>query len=59
MDGSGIITGILLAFNVPSNLPWWILVIGAIVAIGVGKMSFGGLGKNVFNPALGVAVCSC
>ncbi|MBP7850662.1 MAG: RnfABCDGE type electron transport complex subunit D [Lentimicrobiaceae bacterium] len=52
MDGSGIITGILLAFNVPSNLPWWILVIGAIVAIGVGKMSFGGLGKNVFNPAL-------
>jgi electron transport complex protein RnfD len=51
-DGSGIITGILLAFNVPSNLPWWIIVIGAIVSIGVGKMSFGGLGKNIFNPAL-------
>ncbi|GAB4326058.1 MAG: RnfABCDGE type electron transport complex subunit D [Bacteroidales bacterium] len=51
-DGSAIITGILLAFNVPSNLPWWIIVIGAIVAIGIGKMSFGGLGKNVFNPAL-------
>jgi electron transport complex protein RnfD len=52
MDGSAMITGILLAFNVPSNLPWWIILIGAIVSIGVGKMSFGGLGKNIFNPAL-------
>lgn len=51
-DGSAIITGILLAFNVPSNLPWLIIVIGAIVSIGIGKMSFGGLGKNIFNPAL-------
>lgn len=51
-DGSAIITGILLAFNVPSNLPWWIILIGALVAIGMGKMSFGGLGKNPFNPAL-------
>lgn len=51
-DGSAVITGILLAFNVPSNLPWWIIVIGALVAIGMGKMSFGGLGKNPFNPAL-------
>jgi electron transport complex protein RnfD len=51
-DGSAVITGILLAFNVPSNLPWWIIVIGAIIAIGMGKMSFGGLGKNPFNPAL-------
>ena len=51
-DGSGIITGILLAFNVPGNLPWWIIIIGAIVSIGIGKMSFGGLGKNIFNPAL-------
>lgn len=51
-DGSAIITGVLLAFNVPCNLPWWIIVIGAIVAIGIGKMSFGGLGKNIFNPAL-------
>lgn len=51
-DGSAAITGILLAFNVPSNLPWWIIVIGALVAIGMGKMSFGGLGKNPFNPAL-------
>ncbi len=52
MDGSAIITGILLAFNVPSNLPCWIIAIGALVAIGMGKMSFGGLGKNPFNPAL-------
>ena len=52
MDGSAVITGVLLAFNVPSNLPWWIIVIGALVAIGMGKMSFGGVGKNIFNPAL-------
>ncbi len=51
-DGSAIITGILLAFNVPSNLPLWQIVIGAMVAIGVAKMTFGGLGKNPFNPAL-------
>jgi electron transport complex protein RnfD len=51
-DGSALITGILLAFNVPSNLPIWIIIIGAFVSIGVGKMSFGGLGKNPFNPAL-------
>ncbi len=51
-DGSAVITGILLAFNVPSNLPIWIIIIGALVAIGVAKMSFGGLGKNPFNPAL-------
>ena len=52
MDGSAVITGMLLAFNVPSNLPLWILIIGVLVAIGVGKMSFGGLGQNPFNPAL-------
>lgn len=51
-DGSAALTGILLAFNVPANLPSWMLVIGAFVAIGVAKMSFGGLGKNPFNPAL-------
>lgn len=51
-DGSAIITGVLLAFNVPSNLPIWIIIIGALFAIGVGKMSFGGLGCNPFNPAL-------
>lgn len=52
MDGSAVITGVLLAFNVPSNLPWWIIIVGSLVAIGVGKMSFGGLGNNPFNPAL-------
>ena len=51
-DGSAIITGGLLAFNLPSNLPIWIIILGALFAIGVGKMSFGGLGNNPFNPAL-------
>ena len=51
-DGSAVLTGILLAFNVPSNIPWWMVVVGGIVAIGIAKMSFGGLGKNPFNPAL-------
>lgn len=51
-DGSAILTGVLLAFNLPSNLPVWIILIGAMAAIGIGKMSFGGLGNNIFNPAL-------
>ena len=51
-DGSAILTGLLLGFNLPSNLPVWIVIIGALVAIGVGKMTFGGLGCNPFNPAL-------
>lgn len=51
-DCSAVVTGLLLSLNVPSNLPWWILIIGAIMAIGVGKISFGGLGNNLFNPAL-------
>lgn len=51
-DGSAILTGLLLGFNLPSNLPIWIIVIGALVAIGIGKMTFGGLGQNPFNPAL-------
>ena len=51
-DGSAILTGVLLAFNLPSTLPLWIMIIGALFAIGVGKMSFGGLGCNPFNPAL-------
>lgn len=51
-DGSAIVTGLLLAFNLPSNLPWWIIIIGSLVAIGIGKMTFGGLGNNPFNPAL-------
>lgn len=51
-DGSAILTGLLLGFNLPSNLPIWIIVLGALFAIGVGKMTFGGLGQNIFNPAL-------
>ena len=51
-DGSAIVTGILLAFNLPANLSAGIIIIGALAAIGIGKMSFGGLGKNPFNPAL-------
>ena len=51
-DGSALLTGILLAFNVPSNLPVWMIIVGSLVAIGVAKSSFGGLGFNIFNPAL-------
>ena len=51
-DLSAVITGILLALNVPYTLPWWIMVIGAVVAIGVAKLTFGGIGQNVFNPAI-------
>ena len=49
---SAAVTGLLLAFNLPSSIPWWIVVIGSLVAIGVAKMTFGGLGRNPFNPAL-------
>ena len=52
LDGSAVLTGLLLGFNLPSNLPIWIIVIGAIFAIGFAKMPFGGLGSNLFNPAL-------
>lgn len=51
-DGSAMVTGILLAFNLPSNIPWWMAVIGCVFAIGIGKMAYGGLGNNPFNPAL-------
>lgn len=51
-DGSAILTGILLAFNIPAGVPWWIAVIGAFFAIAIGKQAFGGLGYNPFNPAL-------
>lgn len=51
-DGSALLTGILLAFNLPSNLPIWMIIVGSLVAIGIAKMSFGGLGFNIFNPAL-------
>lgn len=49
---SAVVTGVLLAFNLPVSIPLWIVVIGALVAISIGKMTFGGLGKNPFNPAL-------
>ena len=51
-DGSAILTGLLLGMNLPSNFPIWMIILGALFAIGVGKMSFGGLGQNPFNPAL-------
>lgn len=51
-DGSAALTGLLLAFNLPSNLPVWLVIIGAFVAVGIAKISFGGLGNNIFNPAL-------
>lgn len=51
-DGSAALTGLLLAFNVPANLPIWMVIVGSVVSIGIAKMSFGGLGKNPFNPAL-------
>lgn len=51
-DGSALLTGMLLAFNLPSNIPIYMVVLGSLVAIGVAKMTFGGLGNNPFNPAL-------
>ena len=51
-DLSAVLTGLLLAMNLPSSLPWWMVILGSIFAIGVGKMVFGGIGQNVFNPAL-------
>ncbi|MBO7071168.1 MAG: RnfABCDGE type electron transport complex subunit D, partial [Bacteroidales bacterium] len=51
-DLSAVVTGILLAMNVPYTAPWWIMIVGAIVAIGIAKMSFGGIGQNIWNPAL-------
>ena len=49
---SALVTGILLAMNLPCTTPWWIVLIGAAFAIGVAKMSFGGVGQNLFNPAI-------
>ncbi len=51
-DWSAVITGVLLALNLPATTPWWVVLIGAVVAIGIAKMTFGGLGQNLFNPAL-------
>ena len=52
LDGSALVTGLLLGMNLPSNFPIWMIIVGALVAIGVCKMTFGGLGQNPFNPAL-------
>jgi len=52
LDGSAIVTGILLAFNVPPGVPWWIPFVGTFFAIAIGKHVFGGLGLNPMNPAL-------
>ena len=51
-DLSAVVTGVLLALNLPPTAPWWIAVIGSVAAIGIAKMTFGGLGHNIFNPAL-------
>ena len=51
-DGSALLTGILLSFNLPANVPFWIPIIGSFFAIAIGKHVFGGLGQNIFNPAL-------
>jgi len=51
-DGSALMTGLLLAFNLPAHVPLWIPVVGSIFAIAIGKQAFGGLGRNIFNPAL-------
>ena len=51
-DMSAVVTSILLALNLPASTPWWVVFIGAVVAIGVAKMTFGGLGQNLFNPAI-------
>jgi len=51
-DLSAVITGILLALNLPYTTPWWVVFVGAVVAIGIAKLTFGGLGQNIWNPAL-------
>jgi len=51
-DGSAVLTGLLLAYNLPANAPFWIPIAGSVFSIAIGKMVFGGLGQNIFNPAL-------
>ena len=51
-DMSAVVTGLLLAMNLPSTTPWWVVFIGALVSIGVAKMTFGGIGQNPFSPAI-------
>jgi len=51
-DGSAALTGLLLAMNLPAGSPWWLVVLGSLIAIVLGKQVYGGLGNNPFNPAL-------
>jgi electron transport complex protein RnfD len=51
-DGSAVVTGLILAFSLPPLLPAYMAFLGGVVAIGLGKMAFGGLGQNLFNPAM-------
>lgn len=51
-DGSALVTGLILGLSLPWTAPWWIVVIGSVAAMGIGKMAFGGLGQNIFNPAM-------
>jgi electron transport complex protein RnfD len=60
-DGTALVTGLLLALSLPPRTPWWIGLLAAVLAIGLAKMLFGGLGWNLFNPALvgrGIVVIS-
>jgi len=52
LDGSAVLTGILLAYNLPPRVPFWLPIVGSLFAIAIGKQVFGGLGQNIFNPAL-------
>jgi electron transport complex protein RnfD len=52
LDGSAVLTGLLLAYNLPPHVPFWLPIVGAFFAIAIGKQVFGGLGQNIFNPAL-------
>ncbi|MFA5114972.1 MAG: RnfABCDGE type electron transport complex subunit D [Candidatus Omnitrophota bacterium] len=52
LDGSAFLTGLLLTYNLPPNVPFWLPIAGSVFSIAVGKHVFGGLGQNIFNPAL-------
>jgi len=52
LDGSAVLTGLLLAYNLPPDAPFWLPIAGAVFSIAIGKQVFGGLGQNIFNPAL-------
>ena len=52
LDGSAFLTGLLLAYNLPPKVPFWLPIVGSVFAIAIGKQVFGGLGQNIFNPAL-------